>query len=214
MRTAMWGILLFALASLGQVPNNGTTSTKPVEVRRWQFPYQGRVFEVSFSRTPEGVGYLDIEMEGGGPGPGSKAQLPYIKLVLENIKSSGVDLHSLRYISAPIFLDDLTPLAVACVHSSVCRRTMRAGESKTGLQLVIKMLNEGNELAPYNDLLKSYGLISDVWDADELFVKRFKDYQIASVEDQRFVNALVPANLTVTLRVRPVSGGPSLTIPK
>jgi len=208
MKSAMLGILLFALASFGQVPNDRTTATRPVDVKQWQFPYRGRVFQVSFSRTSDGTGYLHFEMEGGGPGPGSKAQLPYIKSVLDNIRSSGVDLHSLQYISAPIFLDDLTPLAIACVHSSVCKRTMRAGGTKAGLQLAIQMLNEGGELSPYNDLLKSYGLTTEVWDADELFVKRFKDYRIANAEDPRFANALVPANLKVTLRVQPVGGAP------
>jgi hypothetical protein len=203
MKNPMSDLALILLLIVAQVPRADSTSQRSVEVKRWKFPYENRTLDISYSRASDGKGSLDIWMDGGGPGPGSRAQLPYIKSVLDDMKSAGIDPHSLRHIGSSIYLDDLIPLAIACVHSSDCRRTMETDRQKGGLQLSIRMLNEEKILAAYQDILTPYGLTFKVCDADNLFVKHFKDYGLKSEVDERYANSLVPANLVVTLCVEP-----------
>jgi len=160
--------LIFFLLIAAPVLRAGASGLQSVEVKRWEFPYKGRTFDIAYSRAPDGAGSLDLWMDGGGPGPGSRAQVPYIKSVLDDMQSGGIDPHSLRRIGSHIFLDDLIPLAVACVHSADCRRTMGQDHQKGGIQLSMKILNEEKILSAYQDILTPYGLTFKVCDADSL----------------------------------------------
>ena len=205
MKSANHLVALILLMIVGQVMLSDAPSQRSTEVKQWKFPYKDRTLGISYSRSSDGMGSLDIWIEGGGPGPASRAQVPYIKSVLKDMESSGIDPHSLRHIGSGIYLDDLIPLAIACVHSLDCRRTMGRKRQKGRLQLSIKMLNEENILAPYQEVLTPYGLTFLVCDADGLFVKHFKEFGVGSKADLQFANSLVPANLVVTLCVRPMA---------
>lgn len=144
-------------------------------------------------------------MEGGGPGPGSRAQMPFLKTVLSDMQSAGFDPRSLRRIGSGIYLDDLIPLAMACAHSSDCRRIMRKDHQKGGIQLSIKMLNDEKILSAYQELLTPYNLSVKVCDADNLYVKHFKDYGLKPEVEQSIANSVVPASLVVTVCVQPMA---------
>jgi len=204
-KNSMHVLALVLLLIAGQVLRLDGSNQRSTMVKQWKFTYQNRTLEISYSHASDGMGSLDIWMEGGGPGPGSQAQVPYIKSVFKDMQLAGIDPHSLRHIGSGIYLDDLIPLAIACVHSVDCRRTMGKDHQRGGLQLSIKMLNEGKILSAYQDILTPYGLTFSVCDADSLFVKHFKDYGLVAEGGQEFANSLVPANLVVTLCVRPIS---------
>jgi hypothetical protein len=198
-------LALTLLVLAAQAPRTDASSQRSVDVKTWKFPYNNGTFEITYSRSPDGTGDLDLWMEGGESAPGSRLQVPFLKSVLDDMQVDGIDPRSLRRIGSRLYLDDLLPLAIACVHSSDCRRTMELDRQKGGLQLSIKMLNEKKILSAYQDILTPYGLTFEVCDADSLFVKHFRDYGMKPDGDQRFANTLVPANLVVFLCVKPIA---------
>jgi hypothetical protein len=193
MRRGLLAICVLALAV-------ATAAQPPVKMKTWKF---------TLPHGPLTI-YLSVYANGtSSPGPISDAptseQIGPLEQVLREMPELGADQRKLVDMGMNILpIDALRKLAYACADDPECRFTRESPE-KEKARVLVKLLNQSDAFAAYNEVFKRYGIRVEATAAEKITFVRFSTVPPRNARDRANARMFVLSGGQIGFRFSPIN---------
>jgi|SRR5579859_2698688 len=116
----------------------------------------------------------------------------------------GADPHKLVYMGMNILpVDAFRKLAYACADDPKCRFTRESPEEEKA-RVLVKLLNQSDAFAAYNEVFKRHGIRTEVTEAEKITFARFSSVPPRNARDRANARMLVLSGGQIGIRFFPI----------